>query len=661
MRIELLGGFRVLVDGAAVPDAAWRRRRPAELVAQLALASGRRLHRDAVVEALWPELDGKAGLANLHKAAHLARRAVDSIGAVVLEADQVCLWPGTEAEVEVDVEGFEASARRALRSGCHEACIAAARLYAGELLPGTPDRFDEVRQRLRAMYLELLRTAQRWDELIEAEPTDEQAGRALMRRGLEAGDTEAALRRFRQLSAALAELGLRPGTRTQEMYERALGGAVRTRPAPRRDVLLGRGPALTAARRVLRAAIAGEGGTLLVDGPPGIGKTRFALALVDEAVDAGWTVVRAAASDTDGPVPYSPVAAALARLTGARPDLLPLLSPRARDAVNELVAGGGRTDQGCLLPAVAQLVVAAAGSGVTVFVLDDAHAADDATIELLAHLAGTARFEPVVLVVTFRTHEIPPALARLVDSLLARRVGVRLRLSLLGAEDAAVLTRRGAPYEPSEAALGTIWRLAEGNPLFTEELAAAIGPGGTVPEVVDIPSAVTARFGALAPADRDGLQRLAVAGHAFTVDEASQIAGGDAPGLLDRAIALDLLAPRDGGVEFRHALVREALNREVSPHRRVGVPPAGGAPHDRRRRAGGPGRPPRAGGRTRRCAGLAAPSRRRRDGGDGLRRGTRLRRARPRDRPRRRPAGPAGAAGRRGARARRSGGGSGLP
>ena len=567
VRIELLGGFRVLVDGEAVPGAAWRRRRPAELVQLLALASGRRLHRDAVIEELWPRLDPKAGLANLHKAAHLARRAVRCPGAVVLEADQVSLWPGTD--VEVDVASFEAGARRALRGDDPAPCSAAADLYAGDLLPAEPDRFDDVRQRLRSVRLELLRAAGRWDDVIDIEPTDEQAARALMREHLQAGDTEGAVRRFRHLHAALADLGLRPGPRTHEMYELALGGTADTRPAPRRHPLLGRAPALAATRRVLRAATAGEGGAVLVDGPPGIGKTRFALAVVDEVVEAGWTVVRAA-GDADSPVPFSPVATALARLAAALPDLTGLLPRHTRAAVTDLLDGreGDRTR---LFPAVATTLLAAAGSGVTVFLLDDAHAADDATIELMAHLANVARFEPLVLVLTFRTHEIPPALARLADGLVARRVGIRLRLGRLGADDAAAIALRTAPHEPSRAAMATIWQLAEGNPLFTEELAAAIGPDGTVPEIWDIPTAITARFDVLTGTDREGLQRLAVAGSAFSPDEVAAIVGADASGLLDRAIAGGLLAVQAGGVGFRHALVREALVREVPAHRRVGV------------------------------------------------------------------------------------------
>ena len=50
--IDLFGGFRVTVDGRAVPDEDWRRRHAAALVKLLALSSGHRLHRERVAAAL---------------------------------------------------------------------------------------------------------------------------------------------------------------------------------------------------------------------------------------------------------------------------------------------------------------------------------------------------------------------------------------------------------------------------------------------------------------------------------------------------------------------------------------------------------------------------------------------------------------------------------
>jgi DNA-binding SARP family transcriptional activator len=177
LEVRLLGGFQVLRDGGLVPQEAWQHRRGAELVKVLALARGHRLHREQVIEALWPELPYDAALANLHKAAHFARRAIGETDAVVVHGGLVALAPG--AVVKTDVEGFEAESDPAL--------------YGGELLP--EDRYadwaSEARERLRLAYLGSLRARGRWEEVVAEEPTDEEAHRSLMRTYAEAGNRSA--------------------------------------------------------------------------------------------------------------------------------------------------------------------------------------------------------------------------------------------------------------------------------------------------------------------------------------------------------------------------------------------------------------------------------------------------------------------------------------
>src|SRR4051794_41928147 len=61
VHIKLLGGFEVTVDEAAVPVDAWSRRHASALVKVLALARGRRLHRDQGIDLLWPGMPAGAG------------------------------------------------------------------------------------------------------------------------------------------------------------------------------------------------------------------------------------------------------------------------------------------------------------------------------------------------------------------------------------------------------------------------------------------------------------------------------------------------------------------------------------------------------------------------------------------------------------------------
>jgi DNA-binding SARP family transcriptional activator/pimeloyl-ACP methyl ester carboxylesterase len=216
--VRSLGGFQVSVGGDAVSADAWRQRRAAELVKILSLARGQRLHREQVIDALWPELAPEAGAANLHKAAHYARRALGSPGGIVLRGEQVALWP--DATVEVDALRFEGDAAQALRSGDPDACAAVAETYGGELLP--EDRYaawvEESRDRLRALYLQLLRRAGLWERVVEEEPGDEVAHRSLMRAYADAGNRSAALEQFWGLRDALERIELEPTSETRLLY-----------------------------------------------------------------------------------------------------------------------------------------------------------------------------------------------------------------------------------------------------------------------------------------------------------------------------------------------------------------------------------------------------------------------------------------------------------
>jgi DNA-binding SARP family transcriptional activator/tetratricopeptide (TPR) repeat protein len=208
--VRLLGDFEVRLDGEPIADSAWSHGRSRDLVKLLALTPGHRLVRERAVEALWPQLDAEAGVANLHKAAHHARRAIGASEAVVLREGEVALAPG--AAVETDVERFEASADPDL--------------YSGELLPS--DRYatwaEERRERLRGRYLEALRAAGRWEEVAAEEPADESAQRAVMRSRLAAGDRLGALAAFESLREALAALSMKPSVGVVAFHARIAGG-----------------------------------------------------------------------------------------------------------------------------------------------------------------------------------------------------------------------------------------------------------------------------------------------------------------------------------------------------------------------------------------------------------------------------------------------------
>ena len=249
IQMKLLGGFGVTLDGVPVAADVWgRRRQAAQLVQLLALTHDRRLHREQVIDALWPGLSWDTAAPRLHKAAHYARRALDDADAVVLRHELVGLFPGRD-DVEVDVDEFTRTAQQALRTG--EATLAAKALewYDGPLLPEDPYApwADEPRRLAHEQHLDVLRLLGRWDEVLAQEPTDEEAHLALARARAAEGDVRGALVQLERLEQALhGELGAAPGPEAVRLREEL----ERTAAAARGGPVVGAAPEGAAAARL---------------------------------------------------------------------------------------------------------------------------------------------------------------------------------------------------------------------------------------------------------------------------------------------------------------------------------------------------------------------------------------------------------------------------
>jgi DNA-binding SARP family transcriptional activator/pimeloyl-ACP methyl ester carboxylesterase len=229
LSVRVLGPFTVEVDGRPVPPGAWERRDASGLVKLLALRPEHRLHRERVMDLMWPELGVTEAAPRLHKAAHYARRAMGRADALVLRDDMVALLPG--APVTVDADEFEAAALAALAQPLPGPAAAVLERFPGEALPDDAytDWATETRERLAALRRRLLRHAGRWRELADLDPLDEQAAVALMRQMARAGDRTGALERFERLDRTLRrELGTGPGPEAVRLREE-LAGALRDR------------------------------------------------------------------------------------------------------------------------------------------------------------------------------------------------------------------------------------------------------------------------------------------------------------------------------------------------------------------------------------------------------------------------------------------------
>jgi predicted ATPase/DNA-binding SARP family transcriptional activator/DNA-binding CsgD family transcriptional regulator len=335
VRLRLLGGFGVWVGSCAVSEGAWHLRKAKSLVKLLALAPGHALHREQIMDLLWPELSKRAASNNLRGSLHGARRALsaDSIMAshyLSSKEERVALCP--EVELWVDVEAFEEAANAARRSREPDAYRAALELYGGELLP--EDRYEEWaegrRGELLGLYLALLvelaglyqehgdhhSAVARLREVLAKEPTNEEAHVGLMRLYALSGQSGEALRQYERLREVLsAELGAEPSAPTCALKEEIATGSfppprssptapvveehadvgTHNLPAPR-SRFVGRERELIEVKRALAMTR-----VLTLTGAGGSGKTRLALEVARDLVgaypDGVWLVELAPLSE----------------------------------------------------------------------------------------------------------------------------------------------------------------------------------------------------------------------------------------------------------------------------------------------------------------------------------------------------------------------------
>jgi DNA-binding SARP family transcriptional activator/tetratricopeptide (TPR) repeat protein len=571
--IELLGGFRVRVDGKEIGADGWPTRRSAQLVQLLSVAERHRVLRDQVIERLWPELDPQAGAANLRKAAHHARRALRDPDAIVLQGGHVALFP--THSVSTDIARFEQLAAEALARRDLPACAQAALLYRGELLPDAPyDEFLEpLRTRLRNRYVELLRVGGQWERLIEIDATDEMAYRELMRRALAAGSSAAAIRWYGRLRATLErELGVAPGRETQRLYDECIAGLRVSEPA-----FVGRQMELAQVTALLRTPANRRAGGLVVRGPAGIGKSAFCRQLKNLARAEAWAFV--AVDATQASRPYAAITAAVdSMILGDRTLLDPIGGPaRAVLATLTPVAAPAPAPQGPLsrhqvIGAFRRLLHAAGGTNTVMVLVDDAHLIDEASVDVLIHAAANGH--PIFVVLAFRPTSAPDYLDRSVARLARAGRFVAIEMGPLEREEAVNLVSQATTQALDAALVERILQLAEGNPFVTLELARASSPGSELRLPVSVGDAIAKRLCDVAPATLALLKRLALASDEFdttAVSALTTVAEEQAFALLDVALSAGVLVVSGDRYRFRHELVRQALVDQIPPHHKRAI------------------------------------------------------------------------------------------
>jgi DNA-binding SARP family transcriptional activator len=253
LRVCLLGGFRVWIGKREVREDAFARPMARRLLGLLALEAGAHLHRERIVECLWPDLSLEAAAAQLYKAVHHARRALatatDLPPPFLLAGRGEQLWLSAPGGVSTDLADFEKHAQQALRSRADLAMLEeAAALWGGELLPddvyaewaiGARERVSELLVEVLVVLGEARLAAGMGPEAGEAflaalrhDPAREAAHQGLMRVHAQRGDRTALERQFRRCADALAAaFGLGPSDQTLRLRQTLVSAFSLARPA----------------------------------------------------------------------------------------------------------------------------------------------------------------------------------------------------------------------------------------------------------------------------------------------------------------------------------------------------------------------------------------------------------------------------------------------
>jgi len=372
--------------------------------------------------------------------------------------------------------------------------------------------------------------------------------------------------------------------------------------------IVGRDGQITAVRRVLANVREGSGRVALIVGEAGVGKSRLLRSMMDEARAADFFVLHGVSFEAERSIPYAPLldlvrlfagsaspslvahvlAPAAADMVGIFPELRPLLPDASPSPTID-----PESDKRRLFHALAQAVTLLARTQPVLLAFEDVHWSDDATLELIFHLARSHAAQRVAIALTYRREEVNPTLGRLIADLERARVTTELAVERLDRDEVGqmLLAIFGSRVGLGDQFAATLHELTEGNPFFVEEtLKALIIAGDLTPtseggwrarplERVRVPrtalEAVRRRLAALTVPARSVASVAAVAGRRFDFQLLQTLTDHDEKellGLVKELIAAQLVVEETADrFAFRHALTREAIYAELLARERIAL------------------------------------------------------------------------------------------
>jgi DNA-binding SARP family transcriptional activator len=307
-----------------------------------------------------------------------------------------------------------------------------------------------------------------------------------------------------------------------------------------------------------------------VFGPPGIGKSRLLREFVADVSREATAVVGRCLSYGDG-VTYRPLAEIVEQLAGTDPErgIAELLTDVdesgliTRRVLGALGLGDEPAQAIETFWAVRRLFEVVARRRPLMVVIDDAHWAEPTLLDLIEYLEAFSSEAPILLVCLARREllESRPAWGE------AQPGRSLLQLDALSDADARALIDTLAPSDLRPRAAARILDMAEGNPLFLEQLVAVRAQEDIVSLPLSIEALLAARIERLEPDERAVLAHASVEGRSFHHGAVAAVMPQDAqPAIARSLMALvrkQLIRPDraqfagEDAFRFAHALIRE--------------------------------------------------------------------------------------------------------
>lgn len=558
--IYLLDGFQLAWGDRTIRAQDIRLRRGRDLLKLLALAPDHRLHRDQVLESLWPEKDPQKSARSLSQLLFTLRPILASLDpSFTIQYDDEALVLTARAGIWTDVEAFEQAAYNARIKPDPAECQAALLLYRGDLLPDDPysDLFSRRREELKEAQSSLLNQLAAYHvnqgenpqaiellrQLVEIDPANEEAQGMRMQAYAANGQRSLALKTYQEMAEVLErEYGTAPSEESQRAYHQLLEAdgaqSVPSRSAVRHNLpvaltsFIGREDDL---QRIGQSIQAHRLTTLT--GAGGVGKTRLALKTTEWLPDAPYReIFWVELAPVENPARLIPALSAELGIRGsAGVDSTGLIQARLGDQptllildnAEHLLAGAARLVEALLkgCPALTILVTSRAPlgiSGESVFRVPSLNLPDPGTpiqVEQAEAFEGLRLFDERARL-KYASFKLNAANIGAVSAICRRLDGIPLAIELAAAL-ARVLTA-----EQIAARLDDVFAL-----LVSREI-------DVIPRHQTLRAAIAWSYQLLSEKERLLLQRASVFSGCFSLEAAEEVCAGEG---IEKQEVLDLL------------------------------------------------------------------------------------------------------------------------